>query len=140
MTGPRTILVSSRPKAAAIEAAQSELVGANFAEVADRHSDCAGNGGNLGLVPRGEMVQEFEDVIFALKPGETSAIFRSPFGFHIAHVSARFPEGFRAQNDVTNEIRDVLLREKQERALEQYLDKLRAGADVRIEKNKEPEV
>src|SRR5947208_185641 len=53
---------------AAIEQAQQELKGgASFEELADRYSDCAGNRGDLGWVPRGQMVQEFEDVVFTLK-------------------------------------------------------------------------
>lgn len=46
----------------------------------------ARDGGSLGMVERGEMVPEFESVIFKLKEGEVSEVFESPFGFHIAVV------------------------------------------------------
>ncbi len=46
----------------------------------------ARDGGSLGMVERGEMVPEFESVIFKLKEGEVSEVFESPFGFHIAIV------------------------------------------------------
>ncbi len=46
----------------------------------------ARDGGSLGMVERGEMVPEFESVIFKLKEGEVSDVFESPFGFHIAVV------------------------------------------------------
>jgi parvulin-like peptidyl-prolyl isomerase len=117
---------------AGIELAMEELrSGAEFAEVADRHSDCAGNGGNLGWFPRGEMVEEFENVAFGLPPGTTSDIFRSVFGFHIVKVLERRPPGIRSFPDVKDEIEQALWRDAREKALEQYLDKLREKADIR---------
>jgi parvulin-like peptidyl-prolyl isomerase len=116
---------------AAIQQAQDELKGgASFEELADRYSDCAGNGGDLGWVQRGQMVQEFEDVIFSLKDNEVSDIFRSVFGFHIAKVYARKPEGFTDFAEVQESIQTALHRQKQERAVENYLDRLRAKAVI----------
>jgi peptidyl-prolyl cis-trans isomerase C len=83
---PRTSSSTSTattPKAqarAGIEAALVELErGDPFAEVAERHSDCKGNGGDLGQFPAGHMVQEFEDAIRALEPGQRTGIFTTPF-------------------------------------------------------------
>jgi hypothetical protein len=116
---------------AAIQKAQRELAGgANFEELADRCSDCAGNRGELGWVPRGQMVQEFENVIFSLKQNEVSDIFRTPFGFHIAKVYERKPEGFADFAEVREAIEESLHRQKQERAVEQYLDRLRSKAVI----------
>jgi len=120
---------------AAIEKALEDLrAGADFAEVANRYSDCAGNGGELGWFPRGEMVDEFERVVFDLPVGTISGIFRTEFGFHIAKVIDRKPEGIRAFADVKDEIEEILWREKRDKALEDYLDRLRATAEVRQEK------
>ena len=117
---------------AGIEGVMEELrAGGDFAEVADRHSDCAGNGGDLGWFPRGEMVEEFENVAFELGTGAISDIFRSPFGFHIAKVLERRQPGIRPFPEVKDEIEQTLWREAREKALEDYLDKLRAQADIR---------
>jgi parvulin-like peptidyl-prolyl isomerase len=116
---------------AAIQKAQEELkAGANFEELADRCSDCAGNRGELGWVPRGQMVQEFEDVIFSLKGNEVSDIFRTVFGFHIAKVYEKKPEGISDFAEVKEDIEKSLHRQKQERAVENYLDRLRAKAVI----------
>ena len=116
---------------AAIQQAEAELKsGANFEELADRSSDCAGNRGDLGWVPPGQMVQEFEDVIFALKENQVSDIFRTVFGFHIAKVYARKPEGFADFAEVQESIGTALHRQKQERAVENYLDRLKAKAVI----------
>jgi hypothetical protein len=116
---------------AAIQKVQEELkAGTNFEELADRLSDCAGNRGELGWVSRGQMVQEFEDVIFALKENQVSDIFRTVFGFHIAKVYEKKPEGFSDFAEVREAIEKSLHRQKQERAVENFLDRLRAKAVI----------
>ena len=120
----------------AIEEAYAELKnGASIEEVADKHSDCAGNGGDLGWFPRGEMVEEFEEAVFNLPVGGMSEIFRSVFGFHVAKVYGRKPEGVRPLQDVREEIVQILSQEKQQKALEDWLDALRAKAEIRQSKS-----
>ena len=115
-----------------IQAIRQELLeGKPFEEVADLRSDCPGRGGDLGFFPRGEMVKEFEDVIFSMKPGDVSPIFRSPFGFHIAKLYERKPEGVRDLPDVRNDIEQLLTRRAKEKCIEQFVDDLRAKADLR---------
>ena len=114
-----------------MEAALAEIeAGAEFHEVANKYSDCAGNGGDLGYFPRGEMVDEFERIAFSLPVGGRSGIFKSVFGLHIAKVLEKREAGPVPLNEVRNEIEATLLREKQERAMEHYLDKLLATAKV----------
>ena len=116
---------------AAIREAEAELRhGVPFAEVADRRSDCPGRGGDLGWFAAGQMVDEFDKRVFAMQPGEVSEIFRSPFGFHIATVRERRPAGLRSLEKVRDQIEATLLAEKRQRALEQFLDRLRARADI----------
>jgi len=116
----------------AIQAIQQELLnGSPFEEVADQRSDCPGNGGDLGFFPRGQMVQEFDDVVFSMKAGEVSPIFRSAFGFHIAKVYERRAEGVRDLNEVRGRIEELLTRRDREECVEQFVDVLRAKADIR---------
>ena len=116
----------------AIQAAELQLeAGVPFAEVADQHSSCAGNGGSLGWFPMGEMVDEFDTIIFALKPGERSKIFRSEFGYHIALLHERRDEGPIPFDEVKSHLEEEMLKEKRDKALGDYLDRLRAKADVR---------
>jgi parvulin-like peptidyl-prolyl isomerase len=104
--------------------------GAEFESLADERSDCPGRGGDLGYFGRGEMVDEFERVAFALSPGEISDIFRTPFGFHIVKIYDRRPEGILPLEAVIAAIEERLLAQKKQKVLEQHLDVLRARAKV----------
>ncbi len=120
----------------AIEEVERRLkAGEDFSQLADSLSDCPGNGGDLGYFPRGEMVAEFDEVVFGMEPGTTSAIFRTTFGFHIARVYGRKPEGIPRLEEVRDQIAALLLKQKKDRALERYLDRLRAKADIRNTKD-----
>ncbi|HYP07635.1 MAG TPA: peptidylprolyl isomerase [Bryobacteraceae bacterium] len=117
---------------AGIEAAMAELeAGAPFAEVADRHSDCPGDGGLLDWFPPGAMVDEFESVVAALQIGERSGIFRTPFGFHIAMLLDRRPAGPRPFKEIEGELTNALMQQMRTKAVEDYIDGLRAKAEIR---------
>jgi parvulin-like peptidyl-prolyl isomerase len=115
----------------AIRDIERELLnGKSFEEVSDQCSDCPGNGGDLGFFPRGQMVQEFDDIVFSMRAGEISPIFRTPFGFHIAKVYERRAEGLRDLTEVRAEIEELLTRRSKEECVEQFVDGLRARANI----------
>ncbi len=88
-------------EAAAIEAAREKalelyeraVAGEDFAELARSHSEgpSAEAGGYIGAFSRGEMVEPFEDVAFALKSGEISKPVKTRFGWHVIKVEQQFP-------------------------------------------------
>ncbi len=115
----------------AIRRAEERIkAGEPFEAVADEVSDCPGRGGDLGWFPRGEMVPEFDAVVFAMKPGEVSPIFRTPFGFHIAKVFDHVVERMATFEEARPQIERHLLAEKHQKALERLCDHLRARATV----------
>ncbi len=75
---------------AKIDELASQLAGgADFAELAKEHSQDPGsaqNGGSLGDVTRGEMVEEFNDAMFQLAEGEISEPIKTQFGYHLIQV------------------------------------------------------
>ena len=117
-------------RAAMKQVEEKMRAGASFEELADAHSDCPGNGGALGFFPRGRMVEEFDEAVFSLPAGEVSPAFRTEFGFHIAKVYERKAPSIVPFADIQEEIQRMLRRQKQVRAVEAFVDRLRAGADV----------
>ena len=118
---------------AGIEAALAALErGEQFAAVAERYSDCKGNGGDLGSFPRGVMVEEFDNIVFDMKPGERSQIFRTPFGFHIAEVRSKTRGGGIAElHEVQDTVKDFLMTIREQEAARKMAERLRAQAQIR---------
>lgn len=86
----RHILVDTKEKAQ--ELSKKIKDGADFAELAKQNSGDPGSkdqGGDLGFFVRGQMVPQFEDAAFSLKPGEVSEPFETQFGWHIVKVDTR---------------------------------------------------
>jgi peptidyl-prolyl cis-trans isomerase SurA len=68
------------------------LKGEKFNTLAVLYSEDPGSarkGGELGLVPRGTFVPEFEAAAYNLKPGEVSKIIETEFGYHILQLIER---------------------------------------------------
>lgn len=99
-----------------LEQAERDLCeGMSFSEAADRYSDCKGNGGDLGWFTRNVMVEEFEEVVFNLQPGQVSPIFATRFGLHLALLLEKRPAGIRPLSEVYDEIADVIYRARLEK-------------------------
>lgn len=115
----------------AVSKAHKEILGgAPFEAVVQKHSDCADRGGDLGYVVRGQLVEEFEDVVFNLNIGQVSDVFRTRFGFHIAKLYDRRPPAIPPLKSVKDQVVEQVREQKREQALGEYLDSLRSKATV----------
>jgi parvulin-like peptidyl-prolyl isomerase len=115
----------------AISQAFEELKsGVTFEVVVDKHTDCADSGGDLGFVMKGQMVEEFEDVVFNLGAGQTSDIFRTRFGFHIAKVYTREPAAVASLEDVKDRITELLNEQMRSEAIDKFIDGLKSEAKI----------
>ena len=115
----------------AINHAHDELKsGAAFEAVVDKYTDCADSGGDLGFVSRGQMVEDFEDVVFNLGDGQVSDVFRTRFGFHIAKVYARQPAVVPGLEEVEDRITETLKEQMRGNAIEEFIDQLKSKAKI----------
>jgi peptidyl-prolyl cis-trans isomerase C len=106
--------------------------GEQFETVADRFSDCAGVGGELGWMERGTMVEEFDEVVFHLLPGQTSNIFETRFGLHIAQLLELRAAGRLGFEEVREQLTYELHEDARQQALVDFLRGLATKADINI--------
>ncbi len=65
--------------------------GEDFVEVARQHSTCpsSANGGDLGEFGPGQMVKEFDSVVFSAELNEVQGPVKTQFGYHLLEVTSR---------------------------------------------------
>jgi len=97
---------------------RAELVdGLKFSAAAKVYSQgpSARKGGELGYVKPGQMVPEFDKIVFSLKPGEISEPVRTRFGYHLILVEDRKPPELppfeKVKGQVLNRMYDNLVKE-----------------------------
>ncbi len=108
--------------------------GAKFEDLAKQSSGgpTAAEGGRLGDFKRGELVKDFEDRTFTLKPGQFTDVIKTKQGFIILKVNAHHPGGVPAFKDIEDQIKGAVYSEKLEPAARAYLTKLRDEAYIDI--------
>ncbi|MCG8467758.1 MAG: peptidylprolyl isomerase [Gemmatimonadetes bacterium] len=85
----RHILVDSAEVAESLKADIEG--GADFGDVAREHSSCPSGreGGDLGEFGRGQMVPEFDEVVFSAEVGKTHGPVQTQFGYHLIEITSR---------------------------------------------------
>jgi peptidyl-prolyl cis-trans isomerase C len=85
----RHLLVDTEEQCLALKA-QIEA-GEDFAAVAKEHSNCPSKmqGGDLGTFGRGQMVPEFDEVVFTAELNTVQGPVKTQFGYHLLEVTAR---------------------------------------------------
>jgi len=105
-----------------------------FKQMARQHSKglTADRSGDLGVFERGQLPEEFEKVVFGLKPGEISEVFRSEHGYHIFMVEEFIPSHTQAFHEVQHDIYEKMLAQIERVELEKYVEELLARSSVEI--------
>ena len=104
--------------------------GTPYEELAAVQTDCAENDGDLGVFPPGQMVQEFEDIVFNLEAGVVSGVFQSPFGYHIAKVFEHHAPRKIDFEEVKQQILEKLTEDRKNEQVEQFVDQLKKVARI----------
>lgn len=127
----RMIVVGTEDEARKIK---NTLTPASFAEVAKgvSLSPEAAEGGDLGYFGRGDMPQEFEDIVFKLGVGRISEIIKTEYGYHIFLVEARRGRGRLKYREVKPEIIEKLKQESSEREFDTWMQSLKENSKIEI--------
>ena len=85
----RHILVDSEQVAEDLK--QDIEGGADFGAVAREHSKCpsSAQGGDLGEFGQGQMVPEFDAVVFSAEVGKPHGPVQTQFGYHLIEITSR---------------------------------------------------
>ncbi len=108
--------------------------GGNFATLARQYSDgpSAETAGLLGTFRPGELLPGFEEAVAQLQPGEISDVVRTRVGLHIIRLEARQAGTMRPFEEVQEEIKSEILRDKTERKYQEWLESLRQQSYIKI--------
>ncbi len=118
-----------------ILAIQDKLMsGWDFAALAKSDSEdttTAENGGDLGLISKGQTVAEFEDAAFALKIGEVSDIVETTYGYHLIKATDRKDAYIQEYSEVSDSIKSYLLSSKQNEEYEKFVYDLISKTNIK---------
>ena len=110
--------------------------GEDFAQLA---KDCsidlpmALEGGSMGIIQKGKSFPELEKALFVLNEGEVSDnIVKTKFGYHILTVDKIIPVNFKPVEEVRDQIKKIILRQKEAKAFDEMAAKLEKDADIKI--------
>lgn len=124
---------AKRAEAEALRA-RASAPGADFAALAEAHSDAGtkGNGGLLGKVKKGDLAGPLNQAAFSIPVGSVSPVIDAAYGFHILKVDARTDEHETPFADVKDDIEKKLRNEAIRKATRAYLKKAWAETTVWI--------
>ena len=106
-----------------------------FADLAREKSTdtvSAKKGGDLGTFGPGRMLPDFEKAAFALKPGETSDVVKTQYGYHIIRVTERKEGEQKPLDQVKEQIRAALRNRGLQERVQGHFEDLKKEADLKI--------
>ncbi|MBN1828304.1 MAG: peptidylprolyl isomerase [Deltaproteobacteria bacterium] len=115
------------------EARKRCAAGEDFATVAKEFSNDLRSGGNNGeivYIRRGQSEPAIEEAAFALNPGDVSDSIETNRAVHIIKLEERVPGKSRTLEEVKSETTPIVKREKVNRALNDFIMKLKADAAI----------
>lgn len=110
--------------------------GADFATVATQHSDgaAAAEGGDLGVMRKGELHPALESVAFSLEPGSVSDVIETDAGLNIIKVEER-SGGDVLDARVRGQIHQLLFNQKLVKRMNEYFEELKKQAYIEMRLN-----
>lgn len=118
------ILVEKKEEAEAIKKQLDE--GGDFAAIAKEKSKDPGSaekGGSLGTFSKGQMVKEFDEKVFSMKPGEISDPVKTQYGYHIIKLDKI--------NDDFKSVKDAVKSDLVQTKFQNYMQDLEKKAKVK---------
>jgi len=108
--------------------------GADFAQLAIRHSEgsTAQDGGELGTFERGQLAPQLEDVVFKMEKNGITDVIQTKTGFEILKVNEHYQAGLQPLDKVSDQITNIIYKQKMDPAMRDYLAELREESYVTV--------
>jgi parvulin-like peptidyl-prolyl isomerase len=104
--------------------------GADFAELARKHSDRGADLIDLGLFRRGDLPEEVELVAFTMRVGELSPVFSSSVGLHIVKLTEIKPSAARPFEAARDEVKRMFLEQRKRDRAQELIQTLQQTAVI----------
>ena len=108
--------------------------GEDFAKLAKENSTdtaSAENGGELGYISEGEMVEEFEKAAFALEVDEVSDVVKSEYGYHIIKATGHKEAKESTYEESKEDAKEAALSEKISSEYSTWLEDLKKDYKIK---------
>jgi parvulin-like peptidyl-prolyl isomerase len=89
----------------------------------------APRGGEMGVFAIGQLPDEMENAIFALKEGELSPVLESSYGFHIFRLDSRYEPELISSEQAAPTIRMKLLGLKVKDHIDRHVEELKKSLE-----------
>jgi peptidyl-prolyl cis-trans isomerase SurA len=106
--------------------------GESFVSLAKEYSDApnAEDGGEMGVIYKGQFGNDFDKVIFALKEGDVSEAVGDKMGYHIFYLEKKVPSHLPTLEEVYSKIRGQLFQQKAGELYQKWIDELKKNSYV----------
>ena len=121
-------------KAKAETALKAAKAGQDFAQLARRYSNDASaqRGGDLGFIPKGQMVPAFEAAAFALEAGQVSDLVETQFGYHVIKALEKRPARIVPFVEAAAQIEQFLEQQQRQEKGKALVEQLKSKGKVQI--------
>ena len=108
--------------------------GRDFSDLAKQYSQGAkaDEGGDLGFIPKGQMREEFDKVIFVLKAGEASPPIKTDTGYYIFKVEEKKDAYLQPLSEIRDDVENSIFREKAQKRYKGWIAKLKRDAFIQF--------
>ena len=120
-----------------IEAAETILKrlsdGEDFSEIAKRESISSSkeNGGDLGMVTKGQLTPEIEEILFSMKPNQIlGKTVKTEQGYHILKIGEIQPSHLQPLVEAAPTIKQILINQKKTQLLNDYLTQIKNDSKI----------
>ncbi|RKX29595.1 MAG: hypothetical protein DRP47_01315 [Candidatus Zixiibacteriota bacterium] len=111
--------------------------GDNFEKLANEYSidpSVSKNNGDLGYFTWGDMVEPFQEAVWAMEPGQVSPPVKTQYGYHIIKVVDRLPNEYRTDfESMKSDIKNQLTTIKRRKIGEAFLEEIKQRYEIRID-------